>query len=346
MRSPAILNYADGCVGQQAASAGGGELATARLVIWSPKLGEELDCPLDGITWLDRHLLSAGDDPTLHRSPRCAGVRFVDHGWEMFSHDTSHEVYVASVGKVASVGSVGNTAKEACLDHEQVRAAATHVLPTARGGLQPYPLRLGCGSWLVSVGKWVLMLDVDGPDSRSGSPATADKGTATQERRSRANEPGVRGRRARPLADAVPRVRSYFERKTTARMAIAYYYQEFIVGAVGPQTVPMIEVAVALDLTGDAAVSEYKKELQRLTWNEQGHQRELAEFLIASGLISKADVELASKIAFDNERNGKTKAARARLRYRQKKHHQLKGAALGRDPGGAAGDPDLPVSVR
>ncbi len=122
---------------------------------------------------------------------------------------------------------------------------------------------------------------------------------------------------------------SYFGRKTLARLAIAYYYQEFILGAVGPQTVPMIEVAAALDLTGDAAVSEYKKELQRLTWNEQGHQRELAEFLIASGLISKADVQLASKIAADNERSGKTKAARARLRYRQKRPSCLRAARTG-----------------
>jgi len=284
-------------------------LATARLVIWSPKLGEELDCPIDEITWIDRRLLSAGNDPTLHRSPRCAGARYVDRGWELFSHDTSHEVYVAPV------------VHEACFDHQKVQAAAAAVLAVARGRLQPYPVRLDNGSCLVSVGNWVVMLDVDGPDHLGGSPGAADNETVTQEHRSRANESSARGRRARPLPDAVPRVRAYFKRKTLARMAIAYYYQEFVVGAVGPQTVPMIEVATALDLTGDAAVSEYKKELQRLTWNEQGHQRELAEFLIASGLISSADVELARRIAADNERSGKAKAARARLRYRQHKRH-------------------------
>jgi hypothetical protein len=292
-------------------------LATARLVIWSPKLGEGLDCPIDEITWLDRRLLSAGDDPTLHRSPRCAGVRYVDRRWELFSHDTSHEVYVAPV------------VHEARADYEKAQATAVHVLPVARGRFQPHPLRLDNGPWLASVGKWVLMLDVDGPDHRSGSRATADNGIATQEHHSRANQPHTRGHRARPLPDAVPRVRGYFERKTLARLAIAYYYQEFVLGAVGPQTVPMIEVAAALDLTGDAAVSEYKKELQRLTWNEQGHQRELAEFLIASGLISKSDVQLASKIAADNERSGKTKAARARLRYRQKKPSCLRAARAG-----------------
>jgi hypothetical protein len=290
-------------------------LAKARLVISSRRLGEGLDCPLDEITWLDRRLLSAGSDPTLHRSPRCAGVRYVDHGWELFSHDTSHEVYVASVGSVVY------TNDEACPGYEQVRAAAAHILPVARGRFQPYPLRLDNGSWLASVGKWVLVLDVDGSHGGSGGMATADRGTATQEHRSRAHEPGAPSQRARPLPDAVPRVHAYFQRKTLARLAIAYYYQEFIIGAVGPQTVPMIEVATALDLTGEAAVSEYKKELQRLAWNEQGHQRELAEFLIASGLIRKADVELATRMAADNERSGKTKSARARLRYRQKKRH-------------------------
>ncbi len=74
---------------------GVGLLATARLVIWSLKLGEGLYCPLDEITWLDRYLLSMGSDDTLHRSPRCAGIRYLDHGWELFSHDITHEVYVA-----------------------------------------------------------------------------------------------------------------------------------------------------------------------------------------------------------------------------------------------------------
>jgi hypothetical protein len=285
------------------------ELAIAHLVIWSPRLGEERDCPLDEITWLDRRLLSGDSDATLHRSPRCAGVRYVDHGWELFSHDTSHEVHV------------GPYDSEPGLHREKARASATQVLPVARGRFQPHPLRLENGSWLVRVGKWAVRLTVDGPGDRAAGTAGGDtgtgvdKGTVTQEQRS-----GVRARgQTRPLPDAVPRVRAYFERKGIARVAIAYYYREFILGGVGPQAVPMIEVAAALDLTGDAAVSEYKKELQRLIWNEQGHQRELAEFLIASGLISKADAELASKVAAMNERSGKASAARARLRYRQKK---------------------------
>ncbi|MGE5290860.1 MAG: hypothetical protein ACM3ML_27435 [Micromonosporaceae bacterium] len=283
------------------------ELATAQLVIWSPKLAEVLDCPLDETTWLDRHLLSAGSDPTLHRSPRCAGVRYMDHGWELFSHDTSHEVYV------------GPYTGGACPHYEAVRAAAVHVLPVARGQFRPYPVRLENGSWLVSIGKWVVRLHVEGaaPGPGGAGRTGAGKGAATQERRSRPGDSSARG--SPPLPGAAERVRAYFERKAVARMAIAYYYQEFIRGAVGPQAVPIVEVAAALDLTGDAAVSEYKKELQRLIWNEQGHQRELAEFLIASGLIGKADLEQASAVAADNERNGKSEAARARFRYRQKK---------------------------
>ena len=31
------------------------------------------------------------------------------------------------------------------------------------------------------------------------------------------------------------RVRGYFERNATARMAMAYYYQEFILGLAAPQ---------------------------------------------------------------------------------------------------------------
>ncbi len=281
-------------------------MATAQLVIWSPGLGERLQCRADEITWLDRRLLSAGSDDTLHRSPRCAGVRYLDHGWELFNRDMSHEVYVRPQ---AGGGMPG---------YAQVRATATHVLPVARQGFEPYPLRLENGSWLVSVGRWVLALHVEGADDRGGSPVAADSGTATHEYRTQAGA-AARGRRAEPLPGAARRVRAYFERKSMARLAIAYYYQEFILGAVGPVMMPITEVAAALDLAGEAAVSEYKKELQRLIWNEQGHQRDLAEFLIANGLVGTADVELAGRIAAANLRSGKTSSARARLSYRQKK---------------------------
>jgi hypothetical protein len=81
----------------------------------------------------------------------------------------------------------------------------------------------------------------------------------------------------------------------------------------------MTEVAIALDLSGEGAVSDYKKELQRRIWNEQRHQRELPEFLLAGGLITAADLERAKKLAVDNERSGKSETARKRLRYRPKK---------------------------
>jgi hypothetical protein len=295
-------------------TASGAGLAAAQLIIRSPGPGGTRACPLDEITWLDRQLLSAGSDDTLHRAPRCAGVCYLDHGWELFSRDTTHEVFVRPYagGPLPSC--------------EQVQASATHVLPVARDRFEPYPLRLDNGSWLVSVGRWVLVLHVEGTGRRSGGAAAPGKGTATHEYR-RAGDPGARGRRAQPLPGAAPAVRAYFARKTAARLAIAYYYQEFILGAVSPLPMPMSEVAVALDLTGDAAVSEYKKELQRLIWNEQGHQRELAGFLIANGLLSTADVELAGRTAAANQRSGRTSTARARLRYRQKKGHGRGAAA-------------------
>ena len=81
----------------------------------------------------------------------------------------------------------------------------------------------------------------------------------------------------------------------------------------------MIDVAIALDLRGDGAVSDYKKELQRRIWNEQRHQRELPEFLLANGLLSQPDLERAMRAAAANERSGKTSTARERLRYRPKK---------------------------
>ena len=66
-------------------------------------------------------------------------------------------------------------------------------------------------------------------------------------------------------------VRGYFERNATARMAMAYYYQEFILGLAAPQPVPMMDVVIALDLSGEGAVSDYKKLLQGFIWKERGH---------------------------------------------------------------------------
>jgi hypothetical protein len=279
----------------------------SQLVVWSAAHGEWRSRPPDEITWLDRRLLSGGKDTTLHRSPRCAGLRYVHYRWELFSRDTSHRVYVAPYTAGLAVS------------YQSVQTAARYVLPMAPAKYETVPVRLEAGSWLVSVGKWVLPLCIDVPSQQRGQPTVplSDGQPRTQE--------GLRGgasaagQASPPLPDAVPKVRAFFDRNATACMAIAYLYQEFILGAVAPQAVPMTEVAIALDLSGEGAVSDYKKELQRRIWNEQRHQRELPEFLLAGGLITAADLDRARKLAFDNERSGKSETARKRLRYRPKK---------------------------
>ena len=60
---------------------------------------------------------------------------------------------------------------------------------------------------------------------------------------------------------------------------MAYHYQEFILGLPGAQPVPMMDVVIALDLSGEGAISDYKKQLQGLIWNERGHSRNLADYL-------------------------------------------------------------------
>jgi hypothetical protein len=121
-----------------------------------------------------------------------------------------------------------------------------------------------------------------------------------------------------PGEEAVARVRGYFERNVTARLTMAYYYQEFILGLAAPQTVPMINVVIALDLSGEGAVSDYKKLLQGFIWKERGHARDLAEFLLANGLLTPADLDEARRVAAENERKGVCEIARQRLQYRPK----------------------------
>jgi hypothetical protein len=284
-------------------------VAKGQLVIWSARQREWLNCPPGEITWLDRTLLSAGKDPTLHRSPRCPGFRYVHYRWELFSRDTTHKVYLAPF------------AAESAVDYHVVQATARHVLPMAPAAYETLPVRLEDGSWLVGVGKWVLPLSIDVPVDRRDNPTIphSDDQPRTQQEQHLAYRPGAPGAADPPLPDAVGKVRAYFDRNDNACMAMAYYYQQYILGAVAPRSVPMVEVAIALDLNGEGTVSDYKKELQRRIWNEQRHQRDLAEFLLANGLIGPADLERANRAAVANERNGRSGTARERLRYRPKK---------------------------
>jgi hypothetical protein len=275
--------------------------------MWSPVRGEWVNCPPDEITWLDRDLLSGNEDLTLHRAPRCAGLRYVHHRWELFSRDATYRVYLAphAGGTLPGV--------------EAVQRASRHVLPVAPAHYEALPVVLEEGAWLVSVGAWVLALRLDAPvrPRTQKTGLRGDKQPPTQDGKVLAN--GARASRSSPpLQDAVAHVRGYFERNATARMAMAYYYQEFILGLAAPQTVPMMDVVVALDLSGEGAVSDYKKLLQGFIWKERGHARDLADFLLSNGLLTPADLDQARQAVAENERNGVREMARQRLQYRPK----------------------------
>jgi hypothetical protein len=274
----------------------------SELVIWSG--GQWLPCSADEITWLDRSLLSGGRDLSLHRSPRCPALRHVHYRWEVFSRDVSHPVYVAPF------------TAEVARDYRAVQATARHVLPPARGALEPQPARLDAGSWLIAVSTWVLPVAVrvaTGEHERSLAPSDADLSVTYEIEWT--PEPQAAARP--PAPDALARVARYFQRNLSACLAMAYYYQDFIKNVPAPQPRPMDSVAVALDLN-KGAVSEYKKELQRRIWNEQGHQRELGEFLLVNGLIGQGELRQALDAAAANEASGRSRVARERLRYNKK----------------------------
>jgi hypothetical protein len=274
-------------------------VATGQLFLWSQARGEWVSCPPDEITWLDRRMLSGDEDLTLHRAPRCAGLRYVHHRWELFSRDTTYRVYLApeAAGTPPSAQAVQRTASQ--------------VLPVAPARYEALPVVLTAGSWLVSVGPWVLRLRLDGPPRPGADPAAPD---GDKQLTTRAGKITRRG--SVPGEDAVTRVRGYFMRNATARLTMAYYYQEFIGGLAAPQTVPMTNVVIALNLSGEGAVSDYKKLLQGLIWSERGHARDLADFLLANGLLTPADLDEARQAAAANERSGVCEMARQRLQYR------------------------------
>ena len=274
-------------------------MATGRLFLWSEARGEWVSCPPDEITWLDRRMLSGNEDLTLHRAPRCAGLRYVHHRWELFSRDTTYRVYLAP------------DAAGTHLSAEAVQRTARHVLPVAPARYEALPVVLAEGSWLVSVGTWVLRLRLDGAVHHRADP-TGPGGD--QQPTTRAGT--IVRRDSVPGEDAVARVRGYFVRNATARLTMAYYYQEFILGLAAPQTVPMMDVVIALNLSGEGAVSDYKKLLQGLIWSERGHARDLADFLLGNGLLTPADLDEARQVAAENERTGVCEMARQRLQYR------------------------------
>jgi len=276
-------------------------VGTAELFLWSAARSEWVSCPADEITWLDRRVLSADEDLTLHRAPRCAGLRYVHHRWELFSRDTTYRVYLAPDG--------AGTPPRA----EAVQRMARHVLPVAPARYEALPVVLPEGSWLVSIGTWVLRLRLDAPARPGAEPAVTDDG---QQETTRAANVVRRG--SVPGEDATARVRGYFERNATARLAMAYYYQDFILGLAAPQTVPMMDVVIALNLSGEGAVSDYKKLLQGFIWSERGHARDLADFLLGNGLLTPADLDEARQAVADNERSGVCETARKRLQYRPK----------------------------
>jgi hypothetical protein len=279
-------------------------VVAGRLFLWSAACDEWVSCPPDEITWLDRSALSDNEDLTLHRAPRCAGLRHVQHRWELFSRDATYQVYLAP------------DAAGAPLSAEAVRRTARHVLPAAPESYEARPVALDKGLWVVSVAAWVLRLRLDMPTEADVD--AADTG-GDQEAVTRANETVRRAAVAGATRkDAVARVRGYFERNATARLAMAYYYQEFILGFSPPQTVPMLNVVIALNLSGEGAVSDYKKLLQGFIWSERGHARDLTGFLLANGLLTSADLNEARLVAERNERDGSCEMARKRLRYRPK----------------------------
>jgi hypothetical protein len=219
----------------------------------------------------------------------------------LFSRDTTYRVYLAP--------DVAGT----ILSAEDVQRTACHVLPLATASYEPLPVTLDGGLWLVSVGAWVVRLRLDVPARPRADPA-APGGDA--EATTRAGEIVRRdGARAH---DAVTRVRGYFQRNATARLTMAYYYQEFILGLPAPQTVPMMNVVIALNLSGEGAVSDYKKLLQGFIWSERGHARDLVGFLLANGLLTPADLDEANQVVAANERDGVCEMARQRLQYRPK----------------------------
>ena len=149
-------------------------------MLWSAARGGWVACPPDEITWLDRAVLSGNEDVTLHRAPRCAGLRCVHYRWELFSRDTTYRVYLAP------------DTNGAAPDAAAVQRAARHVLPVAPARYEALPVVLEEGAWLVSVASWVLRLRLD---AAAPAPAATQPARSPRTARSGPAGPPTRGRK-------------------------------------------------------------------------------------------------------------------------------------------------------
>jgi hypothetical protein len=287
----------------------------SELLISAQAHPREITCRADEVTWLDRALLSNNTDMTLHRRTRCPGVRYVDHQWELFSRDADHSVYIAPY--------FGDEPPE----YQNVRRQAQRVMPVARPAYEPVPWVMETGQWLVSVGHWVLRLTLSEVPA-GGAPTGSSHGPTTMMRPQESRQRTGRPAGPPPRADALDRAQEYFGRHGDALLAMAYYYQDFIRNRYGqesgfpidPQTVPIVEVAIDLNLPSDSSVSEYKKELQRCIWGTTGgHQRELAEYLLNHGLIGPIELDRAQELARRNAAAGLSEQARRRFSYKPRR---------------------------
>src|ERR1700684_2451861 len=76
----------------------------------------------------------------------------------------------------------------------------------------------------------------------------------------------------------------------------------------------MMDVVIVLNLSGEGAVSDYKKLLQGLIWSKRGHARDLAGFLLANDLLTPADLDEAKRAAPSRPARRWPRAMRAQRR--------------------------------
>ena len=163
---------------------------------------------------------------------------------------------------------------------EAVRRTACHVLPVAPARYEALPVTLAEGSWLVSVGAWVLglRLEISAHVSADAAVPDGDESPATHAGTivRRTSEPGEE--RGRPGARLL---RAQRDRASGHGLLLSGVHPRSGRPADGAD-----DVVIALDLSGEGAVSDYKKLLQGFIWKERGHARDLADFLLANGLLS------------------------------------------------------------
>lgn len=280
-------------------------------------------CSPGDVTWLSRSVMSAGMDRRLPRE-HGAGIRFAAGRWQLFNAADEPALHVAlkedlSAAHVAVIARLANLSQPA--PAELLSGIRAIRRPIVRAGTE---FDLHSGSWVLALGPWIAVLDVDGQPRRDSSHAPqlgGDSELTVKEQRYPVLEAGAH----KSALDWLTREQ---DPGVKYMHVLAYHWREAILGVKAGADIPDIEVAIAFDTLSDRPVEIIKRSLLKRLWpNGPRASAEDAKRYAIDELLTVHDVYEAQDIVNVRARAGRDVSARARFAQNDAKRRRSDSAS-------------------